>query len=351
MKTPRPRSPEAPLQAPSLDDIETARERIRGVAVRTPLLRLQVEGCPTAEIWLKLENLQPIGSFKLRGATNAMRRADPATLREGVFTASAGNMAQGVAWSARELGIPASVVVPDHAPRTKLDAIERLGGEVVRVPFERWWQVLLDHAYPGQEGLFIHPVSDRAVMAGNGTVGLEILEDLPDVDTVLVPFGGGGLSCGIAAALRAKRPEAQVVACEVETAAPLTASLEAGEPREIDYRPSFVDGIGGRSVLPEMWPLARDLLAGSRVVTLEQTAAAVRLLVERQRVVAEGAGAAPVAVALAGLADSHSPSASNADAGRDRPVEGDGPHKIVCVVSGGNIDTAKLTTLLQGGLP
>jgi len=341
MKTPRPRSLEAPLQAPTLDDIETARERIRGVAVRTPLLRLQAEGSPgsdpTAEIWLKLENLQPIGSFKLRGATNAMRRADPATLARGVYTASAGNMAQGVAWSARELGVPARVVVPDHAPRTKLDAIERLGGEVVRVPFERWWQVLLDHAYPGQEGLFIHPVSDRAVMAGNGTVGLEILEDLPDVDTVLVPFGGGGLSCGIAAALRAKRPESQVLACEVETAAPLTASLEAGEPREIDYRPSFVDGIGGRSVLPEMWPLARDLLAGSRVVTLEQTAAAVRLLVERQRVVAEGAGAASVAAALAGLAGS--------------PTGGERPHKIVCVVSGGNIDTGKLTTLLQGGLP
>ena len=331
-----------PLEAPSLEDVEGARERIRGVAVRSPLLRLQVDetgGAATEEIWLKLENLQPIGSFKLRGATNAMRRADPATLEKGVVTASAGNMAQGVAWSARELGVPATVVVPDHAPRTKLDAIERLGGEVVKVPFERWWQVILDHVWPGREGLFIHPVSDRAVMAGNGTVGLEILEDLPDVDTVLVPYGGGGLSCGIAAALRATRPEARVLACEVETAAPLTASLAAGEPREIDYRPSFVDGIGGRSVLPEMWPLARDLLAGSRVVTLEKTAEAVRLLVERQRVIAEGAGAAPVAAALAGLADT--PEGADTDA----------PRKIVCVVSGGNIDTAKLTTILRGELP
>lgn len=343
MKTPSPPSsdPAVPLKAPSLEEIEAARERIRGVAVRTPLLRLQVDeetsGDPATEVWLKLENLQPIGSFKLRGATNAMRRADPATLERGVYTASAGNMAQGVAWSARELGIAATVVVPDHAPSTKLEAIERMGGVVVKVPFERWWQVILDHAYPGQEGLFIHPVSDRAVMAGNGTVGLEILEDLPDVDTVLVPYGGGGLSCGIAAALRAKRPEARVLACEVETAAPLAASLAAGEPREIDYRPSFVDGIGGRSVLPEMWPLARDLLAGSRVVTLEQTARAVRLLAERQRVIAEGAGAAPVAVALAGL------SAAGPDA--------DPPRKIVCVVSGGNIDTAKLTTILQGEVP
>jgi threonine dehydratase len=334
-----------PLRPPSLEEIEAARERIRGVAVRTPLLRLQVESPPPTdpdtEIWLKLENLQPIGSFKLRGATNAMRQADPASLERGVYTASAGNMAQGVAWSARELGVPATIVVPDQAPQTKLDAIARLGGEVIPVPFERWWQVLLDHSYPGLQGLFIHPVSDRAVMAGNGTVGLEILDDLPDVDTVLVPYGGGGLSCGIAAALRAKRPQGRVLACEVETAAPLSASLAAGEPREIDHQPSFVDGIGGRGVLPEMWPLARDLLAGSRVVTLEQTAEAIRLLAERQRVIAEGAGAVPVAAALAGLADGQ----SLPDAGGDRP------HKIVCVVSGGNLDTAKLTTLLQGDLP
>lgn len=336
--------PAEPLTPPSLAEIEAARERIQGVAVRTPLLRLPLDGLPLdgldlpkrpdplPEIWLKLENLQPIGSFKLRGATNAIRLADRQALSSGVYTASAGNMAQGVAWSARELGLPATVVVPDHAPQTKLDAIARLGGEVIPVPFERWWQVILEHRFPGQDGLFIHPVSDRGVMAGNGTVGLEILEDLPDVDTVLVPYGGGGLSCGIAAALRTRRPEARVLACEVETAAPLTASLAAGEPREIDYRPSFVDGIGGRSVLPEMWPLARDLLAGSRVVSLQQVADAVRLLAERQRVIAEGAGAAPLAVALAGLAPEDA-------------------RKIVCVVSGGNIDPGKLTTILSGETP
>lgn len=335
----------AELRAPSLEEIEAARDRIRGVAVRTPLLRLPIdddvfgdafgetfqalEGQP-AEIWLKLENLQPIGSFKLRGATNAMRQAGAEALRGGVYTASAGNMAQGVGWSARELGVPATVIVPDHAPRTKLDAIARLGGEVIQVPFDRWWQVIVEHDFPGQQGLFVHPVSDRAVMAGNGTIGLEILEDLPDVDTVLVPFGGGGLSCGIAAALRAKRPAARVLACEVETAAPLAASLAAGEPTEIDYRPSFVDGIGGRSVLPEMWPLVRDLLAGSRVVPLARVAAAVRHLAERQRVIAEGAGAASVAAAMAGQG---------------------GGGKVVCVVSGGNIDSSKLARILQGELP
>ncbi len=247
-----------------------------------------------------------------------MRIAGPEGLRDGVYTASAGNMAQGVAWSARELGIPAAVVVPDHAPATKLAAIERLGGRIVKVPFDRWWQVLIDHSFPGLDGLFIHPVADRAVIAGNGTVALEILEDLPDVDTVLVPFGGGGLSCGIAAALAALRPEARVFGCEVETATPLATSLAAGSPQTVDYQPSFVDGIGGKSLLPEIWPLASTLLAGARVVPLAAVAAAIRLLAERHRVIAEGAGAASVAAALAGVP---------------------GARKTVCVISGGNLDS------------
>ncbi len=291
--------------------------------VRTPLLRLAVDG--PAEIFLKVEALQPIGSFKLRGAGNAIALADPAALERGVWTASAGNMAQGVAWNAKRLGIPCTVVVPDHAPRAKLDAIERLGGRIIPVPVERWWRVLEDHGYPGIEGLFIHPVSDPAVIAGNGTIGLEILEDLPDVDTVLVPWGGGGLSCGIAAALRVLRPEARVFAAEIETAAPLAPSLAAGRPVGVEYRASFVDGIGAKSLLPEMWPMAREILAGSFVVSLEETKAAMGMLVSRARVVAEGAGAVPVAAALSGRA------------GRGR---------IVCVVSGGNIDREKLAEIL-----
>ncbi len=291
--------------------------------VRTPLLRLAVDG--PAEIFLKVEALQPIGSFKLRGAGNAIALADPAALERGVWTASAGNMAQGVAWNAKRLGIPCTVVVPDHAPRAKLDAIERLGGRIIPVPVERWWRVLEDHGYPGIEGLFIHPVSDPAVIAGNGTIGLEILEDLPDVDTVLVPWGGGGLSCGIAAALRVLRPEARVFAAEIETAAPLAPSLAAGRPVGVEYRASFVDGIGAKSLLPEMWPMAREILAGSFVVSLEETTAAMGMRVSRARVVAEGAGAVPVAAALSGRA------------GRGR---------IVCVVSGGNIDREKLAEIL-----
>ena len=317
------------LEAPNLADIEAARGRLRGVALRTPLVRLP-PGLTDGEVYLKLENLQPIGSFKLRGAYNAVGLAGRERVAAGVYTASAGNIAQGVAWAARQMGVPATAVVPDHAPETKLAAIERLGGRVVRVPFDRWWQVILEHEYPDLDGLFIHPVSDRGVMAGNGTIGLEILEDLPDVDTVLVPYGGGGLSCGIAAALRAKRPAARVVACEVETASPFTASLAAGAPELVDYQPSFVDGIGGKSVLEEMWPLASRLLAGSTVVPLAAVAAAIRLLAERCRIVAEGAGATALAAALAG-----------AGAGG----------KVVCVVSGGNIDTAKLVAILDGRVP
>ena len=318
------------LVAPTLDEIRAARERISDVAVRTPLVRLHVDA--PAEVWLKLENLQPIGSFKLRGATNAMRLVPRQRLERGVYTASAGNMAQGVAWSARLLGVPCDVVVPAHAPQTKLAAIERLGARTTKLPFDEWWRVIVDHVFePMQDRAFIHPVSDRAVIAGNGTIGLEILEDLPDVETVVVPYGGGGLSCGIAAAIRALRPDVSVYAAEVETAAPLAASLAAGGPQSNSpYIASFVDGIGSTSVLAEMWPLATTLLAGSLVSPLAEVAAAVRLLVERARVVAEGAGAAAVAAALAGQA---------------------GGGKIVCVVSGGNIDVAKLAVILQGGVP
>ena len=318
----------SPLEPIPINEIRAARVRIRSSVVRTPTVRLFHEGSD-AEIYLKLENLQPIGSFKLRGATNAMNAAGTEVL-SGVVTASAGNMAQGVAWSARQIGIPCHVVVPDHAPQTKLDAIHRLGGQTVPVPFERWWQVLLERSYPGLDGFFIHPVSDPPVVAGNATIGLEILEDVPDVDTILVPYGGGGLSSGIASAVRALKPDTKVYACEVETAAPLAASIAAGEPREVDYRASFVDGIGGKGILPEMWPLVFDLLDGSLVVPLAEVADAVRLLVERNRVVAEGAGATPVAAALSGKA---------------------GGGKIVCVVSGGNIDASKLTAILRGELP
>jgi threonine dehydratase len=312
-----------------LEDIEAARERLAPLGVRTPLVRLNVDDAP-ADIYLKLENLQPIGSFKLRGAGNAMLLAGKERYADGVYTASAGNMAQGVAWTARRFGVPCSVIVPEHAPETKLKAIERLGAEVVKVPFDAWWSVITDGHYPGMRGLFIHPVVDANVIAGNGTVGLEILDDLPEVDAVLVPFGGGGLSCGIGSALRARRPQAKVYACEVETATPFAASLAAGSPQTINRVPTFVDGIGGKSMLPEMWPLARRVLAGSLVVTLRQIADAIALLVERNHVVAEGAGGASVAAALAGKA---------------------GRGKVVCVVSGGNIDSEKLAEILRGNVP
>ena len=311
-----------------LEDIRAACERLAGLVVRTPLVRLDIPEA-AGEIWLKLENLQPIGSFKVRGSGNAMLLAGSDRLRHGVYTASAGNMAQGVAWSARYLGVPCTVVVPEHAPQTKVDAVERLGGRVVKVPFDRWWQTMVDHSYPGIDGLFVHPVSDPPVIAGNGTIGLEILDDLPDVDTVLVPFGGGGLSSGIATAIRALRPDVNVFGCEVATSTPLTSALAAGEPVRVVRSPSFIDGIGGNGVLAEMWPLVSTLLTGALVSSVEQIAAAVRLLVERARVVAEGAGAASLAAALG------------------HRVGG----KVVCVVSGGNIDAAKLATILNGGVP
>lgn len=321
----------------TLAEIEAARERIRGSAIRTPLVRLN-SPISNGEIYLKLENLQPIGSFKLRGAGNAIGKLlaadgsvpDDSPLRKGIFTASAGNMAQGVAWQARRLGLPCTVLVPDNAPKTKLAAIKRLGADIVKISYDAWWQVMLTHTHPLISGHFVHPVSDPAVIAGNGTIGLELLEDLPDVDAVVIPYGGGGLTSGIASALRARKPETKIYAVEVETAAPLAASLAAGEPRQVDYQPSFVDGIGGKGVLPDMWPLVSKLVDAALVVTLEETAAALRLLAEGNRIIAEGAGAAPVAAAMAGKA---------------------GNGKVACIVSGGNIDITKLVKIFQGELP
>jgi threonine dehydratase len=312
-----------------LDAIHAARQRIAGTVVRTPLLRLNVEDAP-AQIYLKLENLQPIGSFKLRGASNLILQTERAQLAQGVWTASAGNMAQGVAWCARQLGLRCTVVVPETAPATKRAAIERLGAQIVSVSFSQWMEVFQTRRFAGMEGLFVHAFSDPAVMAGNGTIGLEILEDLPDVDAVVVPYGGGGLSCGIASAFRALKPGVKVYAAEVATAAPLAASWAAGVPVEVVYTPSFVDGIGAPRVFPEMWQLARQMLEGSLVASLQEVAAALGLLAERNRVIAEGAGATPVAAALAG---------------------GAGSGKVVCVVSGGNIDAGKLVKILQGDVP
>jgi threonine dehydratase len=306
--------------------IEAARERIRGAAVRTPLVRLDVDGAP-AEIYLKVESLQPIGSFKIRGATNAIRAAPQSAWAKGLVTASAGNMAQGVAWAARELGVPATIAVPEHAPQAKLAAIERLGGRALKLPYDDWWQVIVTSRVDGVDGLFVHPVQDAGVMAGNGTIGLEILEDLPDPDAVVVPYGGGGLVAGIGSAIRALRPDTKIYTAEPATGAALHAALAAGEPVDVDYEPSFVDGAGSRRVLDTMWPRVHGLVDGAFAVPVDAAAAAVRLIAERMGVIAEGAGALATAAALAGDA---------------------GAGKVVCIVSGGNINLTKLAEIVGG---
>jgi threonine dehydratase len=283
------------------------------------------------EIYLKLENLQPTGSFKVRGASNAIALAGPEAKSRGVYTCSAGNMAQALAWQARQNGISCSTIVPDNAPETKLEAIKRFGAKVIQVSFDEVWKVVTTHRYgPLDKSIFIHPFSDPRMIAGNGTIGLEILEDIPEVNSVVVPFGGGGLTAGIATAIHERKPVTRIYAVEPETAAPLAASFSFGRAMEVNRVPSFVDGIGGKSVLPEMWDMVRPLIQGSIVCPLKEIASAIRLLVERNRVVAEGAGAASVAAALTGKA---------------------GKGKIVCVVSGGNIDTTKLETILSGKVP
>ena len=309
-----------------LADIEAARARIAGSVVRTPLVRLHIEGAP-AEIYLKLENLQPVNSFKIRGAANAVMLASPADRAKGLVTASAGNMAQGIAWTARELGLPATIVVPDHAPQAKLSAIERLGGKVLKVPYDDWWNIMITSRVDGVEGLFVHAAQDYGVMAGNGTIGLEILEDLPDPDAVVIPYGGGGLTGGIASAIKALRPETKIITVEPETAAGMAAAFVAGHPVDAGFQPSFVDGAGGRQVLDGMWPIVAPLVDDALVIPVAEVAAAVRTLAERVRIIAEGAGALAPAAALSGRA---------------------GTGKVVCVVSGGNINLSKLAEILGG---
>jgi len=313
------------IPAPLIDD---ARRHVYEAAIRTPLVRLNYDG--PSDIYLKLECLQPIGSFKIRGAYNAVRLL-PELLQEderrrGVWTVSAGNAAQGVALAARKAGLPCKILMIDAAPAAKFDAVRRLGGEVVKASYDQCWQALADRAHPAMTGAFIHPFEDDAFIAGNASAGLEILEDLPDVDCVVAGFGGGGLSCGIAAALKARGHKAKVFAAEPETAAPLARSLAAGSPQSFpNWKASFVDGCGGKSVFPRMWDLAHHLLAGSIVCTLEEIRRAMRIVAERNRVISEGAGACAVAAGLSGKC---------------------GPGKIVCVVSGGNIDLAKFSELV-----
>jgi threonine dehydratase len=334
---------------PTETDIARAREAVAGVAIRTPLVRLNVTadaqhqpqggkdtadaqhqpqgGKDTAEIYLKLENLQPIGSFKLRGAAAVLASATVDEVATGIVTASAGNMGQGAAWFAKRLGVPCTVVVPPTAPASKIAAMEALGARVVPVSAEAWWDAFVERRVDGVDGVFIHAFDDVAVMAGNATIGLEIAEDLPSATHVLVPWGGGGLTCGIATGLASVGSTARVLACEVATAAPLAASLAAGGPATVDMQPSFVDGIGSRTVLPSMYDRATQLGIASLVAPVTDVAAALRLLLERNRVLAEGAGATPVACAL------------SAGFGADDVV--------VCVVSGGVIGLDTVRELLS----
>jgi threonine dehydratase len=317
------------LSAPTLEEIRLAQKRIAGIALRTPLIRLNVDNAP-GEIYLKMENLQPIGSFKIRPALNAILSAPAESTARGVYTASSGNMAQGVAYSALHLGLEATVLLPDNAPQGKIAALRRQGAIIKHLSHEDWWQVLLNHGHPGEKGLFIHPVSNRDVLAGDATVGAEIYEDLPDVDTVVVPFGGGGLSCGIAAAFKALKSDTRIIAAESAHCAPLTASLAKACPTDVPCPATFISGIGTGTVLADMWPVVSEMLAETVVASIEEIVDAIRLLFERNRIVAEGAGAAPVASALAGRA---------------------GGGKIVCVISGGNLDAKYMIDILQGKIP
>jgi threonine dehydratase len=317
------------LHLPTAADVEAARANIAGVALRTPLWRLDVD-LPGTNIYLKLENLQPLGSFKIRAALNAIKTADPQALQAGVLAPSAGNFGQGLAWAARRMGVPVTIVAPETSAATKVAALEALGATVIRVPFDDWWQVLTTRHFEGAKGVFFHPVAESAVVAGNATIGAEIVEDLQAFDAVVVPFGGGGLISGVGSVMRRLKSGARMIAAESEAARPVAAALAAGGPTTVEYRPSFVDGIGSTTVLEEMWPLVRETVDAAACVSLAEIAETIRLLAAKHHVIAEGAGAASVAVALSGQA---------------------GKGEIVCVISGGNINASKLGPILNGEHP
>ncbi len=316
-----------PVRPVTLDDIRAARERIAGTILRTPLVRLEL-GPGQPDIRLKLENLQPINAYKLRGAANAVARLSDAERSKGVWTISAGNAGQGVAYAARKAGVPCTVVAIETAPRAKLERMEALGAKLVLVSYEVAWKTLDDRAYPGVVGTFIHPFDDHDFIAGHGTIGLEILEDAPDTTAVIAAVGGGGLIAGVGSAIKALAPNVKLFGAEPETAAPLARSLAAGSPQPFDgWQATFVDGAGGKSVFPRMWDRMQPLVDGSIVVTLDDTKRAMRMLAEKSRVIAEGAGALSVAAALGGAV-------------------GRGP--IVAIISGGNIDLSKFCELVCG---
>ncbi|MCX6656662.1 MAG: threonine/serine dehydratase [Candidatus Bathyarchaeota archaeon] len=313
-----------------LEEIRAAQKRVSEELQPTPLVRFNGDDA-SQEIYLKLENLQPIRAFKIRAGINAIKTTDKEKLKNGVWTVSAGNWAQGLAWAARKLGVKCTCVVPNSIPKIKEDSIRRLGADVVKVPSNVYWDTYATRRLEGMKGTFIHAFSDRAVIAGNGTIGLEILEKLPDVDAVVIPWGGGGLACGIASAIHALKPDTKIFVAEADTAMPLSTAFKAGHaPKEVPYTPSFIDGAGAPWIFPEMWDLAKQLVNGTIVVSLKEVVDAIRLLAERNCLIAEGAGAVSLAAALSGKA---------------------GKGKIVCIVSGGNIDPSKLVKILQGQVP
>lgn len=319
----------------TMPEIRAARQRLDGIAVRTPLIKLNLtDGDPEynsgSEIYLKLENLQPTGAFKVRCQGNVIKSASAEELRHGVFTGSSGSSGMAMAFVARQLDLLARVYAPEDAPLNKLKAIRDLGAKVHMLPFDEWWDIIQTGTYPGERGFYANAVNCPDAIAGNATIGLEIFEDLPDVDTVIVPFGGGGVSCGIASAFRILKPDTRILGAESEAAMPLAAAFEAGGPVVVPRRSCFISGMGVDTLLPDMWPLVRHLLDGAVTSDLDAVARAIKLMFERNRIVAEGAGAVALAAALSGRA---------------------GAGKIVCIVSGGNLNSGDMVAILRGGIP
>jgi threonine dehydratase len=310
---------------PGRAELEAAAARIRDVVVHTPLVPLDAP-LEAREILLKPEVLQPTGSFKVRGVYHAVLRLGDEARARGLSTVSAGNTAKALAWCARRFGVAARSLMPAGAPRTKIDAVRALGATPVLVPTAEVFRYLRERGWESEPHVFVDPWTDRDVILGHGSLGLEILSDRPDVDTVYVPVGGGGLLAGVASALKAVRPAVRVVAVEPAGCPSFHAALRAGAPVTVACD-TLCDGVAVPYVTAEMFPLLSELADEVVLVSEDEVRAAIRLLARANHLVAEGAGALATAAAL-----------------KTPPAE---RGRAVCLVTGGSIDLPKLAAILS----
>lgn len=316
-----------PVNPPSLDDIRIAEERLKGIIVRTPLLQLDSPK-ETGDILIKPEVLQPTGSFKIRGVYNWVASLTPNECKKGFSTFSAGNTARSLGYVAQIYGVSCRSILPEYAPANKVEALRNLGVETLLVSFDEMIKWVFAEGWKRESYAFLHPWTEPKMIAGHGTIGLEIIEDLPDVQTVFVPVGGGALIAGVGGAIKELKPSVRIVGVQTRSYPSLQASFQAGKPVWIDPKPTICDGVAVPFVADQMYPLLRKIVDDVVTVPEEKVKAAIKQLMLKNKLIVEGAGALSIAAAL------------------EMPAEKQG--KTICLVTGGSIGPEALSTIISG---